>query len=1465
MDPDGSVWFTQSASNQIGHLTPTGILTEWDNTAGSSSPHGIVRGPDGNYWFCEGSDIGKINPATGQISQYPLLTQYGGAQQITVGPDNNMWFTETHDTIGKITTAGTITEYQIDGGGLTNLPAGITAGPDGRLWFTETKSHMIGNITTSGAVTEYTLPSTTVLGGGITAGPDGKIWFTEDIPAPGGAGIARMEPSSGLYVHFKAPGTYLDQITPDNAGGLVFTSYGGVGRIDMAGNVAMVSAPWGGGVTVSPDNAVWYTSVQNNSVERVAPNYFTLAPSEFYGESNPAEPGCTYCLSGDPVNVASGNLTESATDLAIPARGVPFGFSRTYNALDAATAPSSGPLGWGWTFGDNASLSVNGSGGAVTVRNGNGSTVQFVPNKTGYSAAARVIATLVHNGDLTYTYTLPDQTADLFSSIGVLTGLIDRNGYTTTLTYTGGKLTGISDPSGRTITIGWTGTHVTSVTSPLGRLWQYGYDGSGNLATVTTPESRVTTYGYDAQHRLTTTTLPRGGTIVQALYDSNNRVKSQTNQRSLTTLYAYAIGQTTVTDPAGHVTVYLFDDAMRITSVTRGFGTAQAATTSYTYDNAGNRLTMTIDPLGLQHTTVYTYNSAADMLTVTDPLQHTNTYTYNTRHEVLTAKDPLGVTTTNVYDDATGNMMSTSRPLVGPPDYTQQTVFHYDDPVDPGDVTSITDPDYKVWTYGYNNHGDQTSVTDPLGDKTTASYNADGQQVTSVSARGYVTGCGCAGSYTTQYTYWPDGQTHTVTDPLGHVTTSTYDGDGNLSSQVDADGNSTGFGYDLADELLTTTRADGTTLQYTYDAAGNKASYTDGLNHQTTYLYDPLNRLKKTTAPGSQITTYVYDAASNLSTVTDPANQVTTYGYDNANRNTTIGYSDGTTHGVIYTYDADGQRKTMVDAGTTTYTVDSLHRLSKVVRGAVTVIYGYNLRNLLGSITYATGKQVTYTYDDAGRATSVTDWLGGTTTLTPDPDGNTTSIVTPTSDNVTATYTYNKADQLKTITDAQGPTTLATFVYNPDPAGLLQSLTTSGTPQGNETYTYTKLNQLKTVNTGSYSYDAGDNPTGLASGATQTFHNADTLCWTNPTTVSNPSCGSPPATATSYIYNSRGDRTTATTTGQPTTTYGYDQPNRLTSYTKGATTASYSYDGDGLRTSKTLNGGTPTPFTWGTIGGMPQLLYDGTTYLIYTPDGTTIEQITAGTPAYLHTDRIGSIRLITAGGATTGAYAYDAYGKPTGHTGTATSPLQYAGQYLDTETGLYYLRARYYDPATAQFLTMDPAVELTQSAYGYVSSNPLNSTDPSGQVPCGPTSHMYWLGACDSETEAISKQLPFSATQFIFLSLLPLFPAGIFAEAEEGACAAEAAETGTVAGEQATIHGAERLTQAGFDEATVSATRAGRVLQQADGATVYVNEVSPGKYDFIIQGERGVVTAHRGWSFKAVTRLAGNYGWKGWP
>jgi RHS repeat-associated protein len=83
-------------------------------------------------------------------------------------------------------------------------------------------------------------------------------------------------------------------------------------------------------------------------------------------------------------------------------------------------------------------------------------------------------------------------------------------------------------------------------------------------------------------------------------------------------------------------------------------------------------------------------------------------------------------------------------------------------------------------------------------------------------------------------------------------------------------------------------------------------------------------------------------------------------------------------------------------------------------------------------------------------------------------------------------------------------------------------------------------------------------------------------------------------------------------------------------------------------------------------------------------------------------------------GVIAGTYAYDTYGQITAHTGSASTPLQYTGQYTDSETGFVYLRARYYDPATAQFVTVDPALAQTGSAYGYVGDNPVNLVDPLG-------------------------------------------------------------------------------------------------------------------------------------------------------
>ena len=100
---------------------------------------------------------------------------------------------------------------------------------------------------------------------------------------------------------------------------------------------------------------------------------------------------------------------------------------------------------------------------------------------------------------------------------------------------------------------------------------------------------------------------------------------------------------------------------------------------------------------------------------------------------------------------------------------------------------------------------------------------------------------------------------------------------------------------------------------------------------------------------------------------------------------------------------------------------------------------------------------------------------------------------------------------------------------------------------------------------------------------------------------------------------------------------------------------------------------------------------------------------------YLHHDQAGSTRLLTGeGGEVTGAYTYDAYGNTTGHTGTATTPLGYVGEYTNADTGLQYLRARSYDPATGQFMNVDPIAAMTRAPYSYAGDNPLNASDPTG-------------------------------------------------------------------------------------------------------------------------------------------------------
>ncbi|MGN6274843.1 MAG: RHS repeat-associated core domain-containing protein, partial [Solirubrobacterales bacterium] len=168
----------------------------------------------------------------------------------------------------------------------------------------------------------------------------------------------------------------------------------------------------------------------------------------------------------------------------------------------------------------------------------------------------------------------------------------------------------------------------------------------------------------------------------------------------------------------------------------------------------------------------------------------------------------------------------------------------------------------------------------------------------------------------------------------------------------------------------------------------------------------------------------------------------------------------------------------------------------------------------------------------------------------------------------------------------------------------------------------------------------------------------------------------------------------------------------------------YGYDGNGLRQSETISG-TTNHLVWDTAESLPLLLYDGTRYYVYGPEGLPIEQIASETPTYLHHDQQGSTRLLTSqAGTVSGSYAFTPYGQTEAHTGTATTPLGYGAQYTSLDTGLIYLRARVYDPATAQFMSVDPLVAKTGETYGYAGADPVNAGDPGGMqigTPYQPT------------------------------------------------------------------------------------------------------------------------------------------------
>ncbi|HEY4451789.1 MAG TPA: RHS repeat-associated core domain-containing protein [Solirubrobacteraceae bacterium] len=1046
------------------------------------------------------------------------------------------------------------------------------------------------------------------------------------------------------------------------------------------------------------------------------------AASSEYGEpenaSGPEEerPTC-----GEDVSCGSGSLSKTQTDFAIGGRGVGLSLTRTYNS-QAGVEGAKGVFGYGWTNAFSDHLSVEASSGQATLHQADGSTVVF-KQATGTSFTAPAWSQDVLSGSEAsgYTLTLKEQTVYRFAGpTGRLETVTDRNGNTTTVEYDeAGRIKSVADPAGRKLSLAYNAEGlVESAEDPMKHTVKYTYE-SGNLASVTQPGEAGLRwqFKYDASHELTELTDGRGGKAITR-YNGVHQVYEQLDPMTRRTTLEYKPFQTVTTNQAtGAVTVIQTTSTGLAAAITRGYGTSAATVETNLFDVASNVISATD---GNNHTTKYTYDNAGNRTSQLDPTNHETTWTYNGTHDIRTETKPSGETTT-YKRDSHGNPEVIERPA--PSSTVQLTKYSYDTH---GSLTSVEDPLKRVTKYEYDPAGDRTAEIDAEGDKRTWGYNEDSQETMMVSPRGHVSGA-LEASFTTTTERDAQGRPIKVTDPLKHETKYSYDANGNEETTTDPELHVTTYTYDADNERIKVKDANETVTETGYDGAGEITSQVDGNSHTTSYKRNVLEQVTEITDPLGRATLKGYDAAGNIKTVTDALKRVTTYTYDAANRIKEIAYSDGTTAGAKYEYNVDGGRTAMTDGtGTTTYEYDQLDRLTGTKDGhGNTTAYQYDLANQQTSITYPNGKAVTQGYDNAGRLAKSTDWLGHVTTWGYNADARLKSVLYPTGTTNEDVYNYDATDAMSEVKMTKGAETFASLTYARNKDGLVTKATTKGLP-GEElpAFAYDKASRLTKGATVTYKYDKANDPTVIAAN-TYSYDAARELTTSKVTATK--------MLVATYSYDAVGARATLTPASGAATTYTYNQAGNLTginrpkSETTPALEDTYAYNGDGIRVSQ-LIGGTTSYLTWDYAEKLPMVLSDGADYYIYGPDGAPVEQISpAGEVQYLHHDQQGSTRVITStAGASEATFTYDAYGNRTGATGSATTQLGYDGQYTDPDTGLIYLRARYYDPSAAQFLSVDPRVMDTRAPYTYAEDSPTTLADPSGECtavaasPIGP-------------------------------------------------------------------------------------------------------------------------------------------------
>jgi RHS repeat-associated protein len=453
---------------------------------------------------------------------------------------------------------------------------------------------------------------------------------------------------------------------------------------------------------------------------------------------------------------------------------------------------------------------------------------------------------------------------------------------------------------------------------------------------------------------------------------------------------------------------------------------------------------------------------------------------------------------------------------------------------------------------------------------------------------------------------------------------------------------------------------------------------------------------------------------------------------------------------VSYAYDsgtnAKGHLTSLTDqAGTATYAYDILGRMTTETRPIAGISkstsYTYNLGGSIKTLTYPSGRVVTYTPDSAGRLVSAVDGNGTNYVVSADynPDGSIKSLLNGSTPGLSQNFQYTPRLQLCRITTLTSGT-LPTSCTDSQHVGNIMDrgydfhagngTAGSGADNGNvfaitnyrdtnrsQTFTYDALNRLtsgwSSANTGSYSWgenysiDAWGN---LQMSPMQNKAHGGTFQLS----------GNAQNRPTGMNYDAAGNLISYLSA-----TYTYDQENRLSS-TAGM---SYMYDGNGERVLKSnASTGAAVKRYW-SMSGNTLAEDDGSgnltaEYIYFGGKRVARIDLPANTVHYYLSDHLGSTSIVaSAAGAVEEESDYYPFGTEVVVTGPGVNELKFTGKRRDTESQLDYFGARYFDNPFGRFMTPDPLMLQKQklgdpqqwNMYQYARNNPLRYLDPSGK------------------------------------------------------------------------------------------------------------------------------------------------------